>query len=264
MADEVGLAHLFRPVRNERGMRGTGHGVLVDGVGQAEHAADEVAVFLAAGSRRRHDDAPLGIDLGDEVAGRMHGPDLLHVVRHEHGVAGLDAVQDPDAQSLFPICADLLGLAHPARRVHHLQVAFVAHEQVAAHGGEMHLVQFRFQEMLYDVGGAHGRVAAEIDLPAGGEPAQVVVPGALVHEERGLGKVVFDGDVLHQFRVDGRVQHAHAGLVATKQFIGKSVDDVVFHDVLLTIPLRRGPFYYTLSAVRVARLFLLVLQLFTR
>ena len=68
-----------------------------------------------------------------------------------------------------------------------------------------------------DVRAGQRRVAAQVDLDGGREPAQLEVPrlvGDHGPDERGLGEVHLGGHGLHPRRVRGRLEEAHRGRVA--------------------------------------------------
>ena len=71
-------------------------------------------------------------------------------------------------------------------------------------------------------------MAAQVDLAAGGEPAQVVFL-ALAHGKRRLGKVVFDRDGHHLRLVEPSVHHADGGRIAGKDMVGKRINDILAH-----------------------------------
>ncbi len=86
-----------------------------------------------------------------------------------------------------------------------------------------------------DVRGGQRRVAAEIDLDRGREPAQAEAV-LVAHEERGLREVHLRGHRLHPALGARRGQHAHGGRVAGERTIGERVDlaDRVGHASNLT------------------------------
>lgn len=71
-------------------------------------------------------------------------------------------------------------------------------------------------------------MAAQVDLAAGGEPAQVIfLP--LAHGKRRLGEVVFDRDGHHLRLVKPSVHHADGGRIAGKDVVGKRINDILAH-----------------------------------
>ena len=71
-------------------------------------------------------------------------------------------------------------------------------------------------------------MAAEVDFPARREPAQMVdLP--FLHKKSGFGKIIFLGDVHHQFIADPIVQDADGCLISGEYMIRKRIDDILFH-----------------------------------
>jgi hypothetical protein len=113
--------------------------------------------------------------------------------------------------------------------------------------------------MLEDhVRGGERRVAAQVDLDRGREPAQAVAR-ALGNEERGLAQVVLGRDRLHEPVVEPGAERHDAGRIAGERPIAEGVDPVEWqlHAVLAKWPARPatpGTSCRALSQARIARL----------
>ena len=71
-------------------------------------------------------------------------------------------------------------------------------------------------------------MAAQVDLAAGGEPAQMII-SALLDAERGLGEVVFDGYLHHQLIAEPLIHNAHRGRISGKDLVGERVNNILLH-----------------------------------
>ena len=73
-----------------------------------------------------------------------------------------------------------------------------------------------------------GGVAAKVNLPGGGEPAELI-PRPTGDGESGLRQSVLRRDLPHQRVRNPRVQDADGGGVPVEQFCGESVCDILLH-----------------------------------
>jgi hypothetical protein len=214
-----------------------GHGILGHAGAGREIARDEIAVV--AGCCRDHGEAVERGDTREIGLERAHvglaGEDGEAVARRQH-LAGRGTERAGDI-------AQIVARRRRARReIHPENTAVARHDQrVADLGLEGDAVAPGHELGEDDVRGRQCRMAGQIDLDGGREPAQAEsVALALVqgYEERGLRQIVLGGDRLHRRVGQPGVERAHCRRIAGEHAVGEGIDLVDRNLHGQTVPLR--------------------------
>ena len=115
--------------------------------------------------------------------------------------------------------------------IHLIQIAPPHHRQVAGQGGESDLRSLRMDISHHDAGGSQRGMAAQVDLAAGGKPAQtVLVP--IRHGKGRFGQVVLSGNGHHGVLRQPTVHHTDGGGIAGKYPVGERVHHILLQNGL--------------------------------
>ena len=171
---------------------------------------------------------------------RRQPPHCLLIVQNTEQVPGGPGLRWAHAQGVLHGVGDLHRPKLVGGQFHLIQLTLPVHDQLPGQSGKHHPGGALLIEVQHHESRGQGGVAAQVDLPAGSEPAQAVRL-TLPDGEGGLGKIVLPGDVHHQRLRQPRVQHTDRRLVAVKNRVSKGVNDVLSH-VLPSLSVKSGVF----------------------
>ena len=215
-------------------VRPVGHDVAVAG------AADRILRHIALGGEAAGDAVvSAAARRGDMQQQAVQRPHLLLIHGHmAHRVLVIKDAQEVAAHVGRLGHRAIHGLRHGrrhrhrrqlvGREIHFVQVAPAHHGQLAGQGVERDDGAVRGHMVHNGTGGGQRGVTAQVDLAAGGEPAQPVVR-SLRNGKGRFGQVVLTGDG-HHLRLGGPAVHdADGGGVAGKDLVRKGIYDVLSH-----------------------------------
>ncbi|MNZ92330.1 hypothetical protein D3C78_1113520 [compost metagenome] len=198
-------------------MGGAGHRVLVDADRRGEEARDEIVAIA-----RRSDDHSLpgqarqGGEIRCAVAHRLFG------LQQHQQLVGTKYIDWRDAQGPLQLHRAAHRTGNQRREVQRQHPRLADHPQRAGERSELDLAPRLAKYLEQHTGGRQGRMAAQWHLHLRCEPADAPA-FALPHHERGLGKVVLGGDVLHQLIGQPAIQPIDDCRVAAEGTVGEGI-----------------------------------------
>src|SRR5580692_1767111 len=216
--EEFRLAEPRCPVRSQRAVGGAGDRVFGDALRRREEARNEIAI----GAGRGNDDRKT-IDGGELLHVRRHGS--YFSLREEDAEKIASAEQQPGrcAERFEQLLVRNQFRRRTGREVECIEIAIAIDDQLSAARFECHAsVGYLGANIHNDVRGSERGVAAEVDLDARSEPAEMKFP-VFPDVKRGIGKIVFGGDGLKGRIREPLVERANGGGIPSEELAREGV-----------------------------------------
>jgi len=215
------LAESLAPIGSEHAVGGTGHRILGDPNPRGKESRHEIVLGPVP---RGGDDDAAGVQRRHSRKIRGKGHDLLRAREHgQHITAGAADPFGRRPQGLDQCRARGRGGRRLRRKIQTHRSLFAGRGQNPAASVKRQGRCLDVARLPQHVGRRQGRVAAQIDLDGGREPAQPPFRRSARDQEGGLRQVHLRGHLLLPLGRDVVVQQADCGRIAGERCLGKGI-----------------------------------------
>ncbi len=199
-------------------------GILGDIAFRRKRARYAVEAFTLCGDVEAH-----AVESFDKLLIGLHGAYLSFVFEHAQDVSihvSLKRLDTAECRSEF--ITDGKRLKPEGGEVHAEHIALLFDRKPSAERIKADDRAVGLDKIQDNIRRCKRRVAAQLDLAAGSEPAQAVA-AAVLYAESCFREIVLDGDLLHQLVVEPLVHYAHRRRISGKYLVGERIYNILLH-----------------------------------